>query len=63
MGGCHRFDAAVESGYELGHRAARLLRARGDRRNNRQDVLNAVIEFGNQRILVILELLAFTAAP
>jgi PAS domain S-box-containing protein len=53
----HRFDARLESGDKLGHRAARLLRARGDREDSCEHILDAVVEFRNQRTLVIFEFL------
>src|SRR5262249_36949459 len=58
MGDGHRFDPPLESGDELGHRAARLLRAGSDRGNGCEHILDAVVELANQRILVIFKFLA-----
>src|SRR5215831_20072555 len=56
---CHRFDAAVEGSDEFRHRTAGLSRTRGNRGNSCEHILDTVVEFRDERRLVILELPAF----
>src|SRR5262249_13097228 len=59
MRGCHRFDATLECSDKANHRAACLLRARGDSRNKCKHIFYAVVEFGDESALVIFQFPAF----
>ncbi len=58
MGLRHRLNAAVESLHETFHRHRSKAGQMGDGTDIREHVLNAVIEFGHQKLLPLLGLLA-----
>src|SRR5262245_9314369 len=56
----HRSNAAVECSDKVSHRAAGFLRTSDDSRNNREHVLDAMVELGNEQALVLLRLLVLS---
>src|SRR5262249_21706216 len=60
VGGGHGLDATVEGFDELVHRAAALPAIHRDHANTREHVLDAMVQLGDQQVLMLLGPLALS---